>query len=87
MLSSYNNPAQDGIDSSVTLNEHFSSGTYSPPLYTEEAGRKEIVGPITGLGSSSFQMCLFSRALAPTNGWHKTLLPSQYIFKLKDAKD
>jgi hypothetical protein len=72
-----NNPTQDGINSSVTINEHFSSGTYSPPPHTEEAGRKEIVDPITGLGSSSFQMCLFSRALAPTNGWHKTLLPSQ----------
>ena len=79
MLSSYNNPAQDGIDSSVTLNEHFYSGTYSPPPHTEEAGRKEIVDPITGLGSS-FQMCLFSRALAPTNGWQKTLLNTKPIY-------
>lgn len=52
-----------GANSSILVNEHYSQGTYSPPYHTSDAGHQEIVNPITGQATSTYQLCLFSRSL------------------------
>ncbi|KAJ3300861.1 sterol carrier protein 2 [Kappamyces sp. JEL0829] len=60
----------------VTFHQHYSQGTYSPPVYDDNVSRWALQ-PVAGSVQGQAHICVFKRLLNPNDGYHTVWYANQ----------